>query len=274
MAYSGGSGGGSALPIAAFREDITALIARHTVTIVKGDTGSGKSSQLPQYVLETSLLAQAVAKGLPPPPAPKGCAGQRLPAVFIPPELWGARQPNIYVTQPRRVAAVTLAKHVAELRGEVAGDSVGYRIGHDACSSAATRVTFCTTGWLLQWLVASAADRDGSAETAAAAEGRDRDALGATHIILDEVHERGIDTDLVCLVIKLALAKACAARARAIRALAAAAAGGGSAALQEAATSALAAYATRPRIVLMSATFDTRCVPRLVLVLLLPPAVR
>ena len=51
------------LPIAPFRAEILSAVARNTVTIVKGDTGSGKSSQLPQYLLEASLLAHAAATG-------------------------------------------------------------------------------------------------------------------------------------------------------------------------------------------------------------------
>lgn len=255
------------------------MVARHTVTIVKSDTGSGKSTQIPQYLLETSLLAQTVSKGsgIAEAAAPvNGAAGLRNPPVFIPPELWGSKEPRIYVTQPRRVAAVTLAQRVAAERGASVGGLIGYRIGHDAVASAATRVTFCTTGWLLQWLVATSAEEaappsssgvsTGSAATPSSAstvKGApstvQKEGLAATHIILDEVHERGIDTDLVILVIKLSLAKAVAARGRAIAALAAAsgASGASSKPLQEAAASALSAYASRPRVVLMSATFDT-----------------
>jgi HrpA-like RNA helicase len=253
----GASGGdapaaSAALPIAAFRDELVSQVARHTVTVVKSETGSGKSTQIPAYLLETGLLAHAVARGVGVAEAAAGvtgAAGARLPPVFIPPELWGSREPRIYVTQPRRVAAVTLAQRVAAERGTTVGGIVGYRIGHDAVATAATRVTFCTTGWLLQWLVAASAAADD-------------EAVGtATHIVLDEVHERAIDVDLVCLVIKLALQRALAARARAIAAAEAAArapAGSpGAKAAADAAAAALAAYASRPRLVLMSATFDT-----------------
>ena len=251
---------GAQLPIAAFRSEIVASIARNTVTIVKGDTGSGKSSQLPQYILHTSALAAAASKRAASPNDPKAPPS----TVVIPHELWGVRSPNIYVTQPRRVAAVTLAKRVSDELGEsTVGGVVGYRIGHDAVASERTRITFCTTGWLLQWLVHAEADvaaQQASPTTGTTgATSREREGLGnVTHIILDEVHERGMDTDLVCLVIKLALGRAFAARARAITALAAASKSGGSdAMLRAAAEKALCEFASRPRVVLMSATFDT-----------------
>lgn len=144
------------------------------------------------------------------------------------------------------MAAVTLAQRVAAERGTTVGGIVGYRIGHDACASKDTRMTFVTTGWLLQYLVATAAD--------------DSDGLRATHIVLDEAHERSIDVDLVLLVVKLAVAKALAARAKAVAALAAAAAARGNAtgaALAEAATAALTAYANR------CVTVSVRFVPTL-----------
>jgi hypothetical protein len=122
----------NALPINSFREQIIESIARNTVTIVKGDTGSGKSSQLPQIILETSLLAHEASRGGLAAAAKAatevtGAAGRRLEPVYVPPELWGARRPLIYVTQPRRVAAVTLAKRVADERGESPGETVGAR---------------------------------------------------------------------------------------------------------------------------------------------------
>ena len=267
MAEAGSYGAGNALPIVAFRDDIVASVARHSVTIVKGDTGSGKSSQLPQYLLETSMLAVAAARGnggqaYATASEVVGVAGRRQPPVFVPPEVWGSREPNIYVTQPRRVAAVTLARRVAGERGEEPGGIVGYRIGHDAVAGPKTRITFCTTGWLLQWLVSMSAD-DELRASGGGGGGMSDGGLGlVSHIVIDEVHERGIDTDLTCLVIKLALRRSIVARARAIRALAAAAAnaGSGAAQLRAAAEEACAAFASRPRVVLMSATFDTTAI--------------
>ena len=79
---------------------------------LQGDTGSGKSSQTPQYLLDQSLRAAAEARG---------SRGPFRSDLHIPPEIWGDEEPSIYVTQPRRVAAVTLAKRVASERGEEPG---------------------------------------------------------------------------------------------------------------------------------------------------------
>src|ERR1700734_950073 len=82
------------LPITARRDDILAALARHQVIIVAGDTGSGKSTQLPQYCLE--LL--------------RGIEGQ------------------IAHTQPRRIAARALAARIAEELSQPVGRSVGFRV--------------------------------------------------------------------------------------------------------------------------------------------------
>ncbi len=68
---------------------------------------------------------------------------------------------------------------------------MGYRIGHDAVAGKNTRITFSTTGWLLQWLVhATAADAEAAAASSAAAAGTSEGGLGdVTHLVLDEVHE-------------------------------------------------------------------------------------
>jgi hypothetical protein len=60
---------------------------------------------------------------------------------------------KVIVTQPRRIAAISLAKRVASMRGENVGHSVGYRVGHgDHQDSANSVVTFVTVGYLLQYL--------------------------------------------------------------------------------------------------------------------------
>lgn len=84
------------LPTAAFREDILAAIRRNKVTIVTGGTGCGKTTQVPQFLLE------------------EACRG---------------REPiRIFCTQPRRLPAIAVAERVAKERGERVGDTVGYHI--------------------------------------------------------------------------------------------------------------------------------------------------
>ncbi|CAK0793302.1 unnamed protein product [Prorocentrum cordatum] len=123
------------------------------VVCVNGATGCGKSTQVPQYLLEVAPDA------------------------------------NIVVAQPRRMAAIQLAKRVASERGEELGQTVGYAIGGgDSTRNQATRLTFVTTGYLLQLLVHKSAELK-----------------KLTHVVLDEVHERSVDADMLSLVIKTLL---------------------------------------------------------------------
>jgi ATP-dependent helicase HrpA len=110
------------LPIAAQREAIVDLLRRHPVLIVAGDTGSGKSTQLPQYCLEAGRGAQGL----------------------------------IAHTQPRRIAARALAARIAEERGEAVGASVGFRVRFADQVSAATRIVLMTDGLLLAELTRDA----------------------------------------------------------------------------------------------------------------------
>jgi hypothetical protein len=106
------------LPITQYRQEIISTVATHTVTIIKGDTGSGKSSQVPQYILDTSLAVANAGNA--------AVSSRRRASNYdapVPVELWGDRKCRIYVTQPRRVAAVTLAKRVAEERETRLGDA-------------------------------------------------------------------------------------------------------------------------------------------------------
>jgi HrpA-like RNA helicase len=93
---------------------------------------------------------------------------------------------KVIVTQPRRIAAITLARRVASLRGQDTGDDVGYRVGQgDHQDSHESLVTFVTVGYLLQYF------------------SHNPDMVqNYTHIVLDEVHERSMDTDLLNLLIK------------------------------------------------------------------------
>lgn len=93
------------------------------VVVVSGETGCGKTTQLPQFILEEEISC-----------------------------LRGA-QCNIICTQPRRISAISVSARIATERGENIGESVGYRIRLEAKRSARTRLLFCTTGVLLRQLV-------------------------------------------------------------------------------------------------------------------------
>ena len=92
-------------------------VRRHESAIVIGETGSGKTTQVPQFLLETGLLGPGGA---------------------------------VAVTQPRRVGAVTLAKRVAAEMGVPLGTTVGYAVRFEAVVSPDTRIKFLTDGMLLR----------------------------------------------------------------------------------------------------------------------------
>jgi len=115
------------LPIAAQKDEILRLIDENQVLVLSSSTGSGKSTQVPQY-----LLDHLDARG----------EGGRT---------------DILVTQPRRISAISLAQRVAEERevaGDALGDTVGYQIRLESRRSHKTRLLYCTIGVLLRRLSA------------------------------------------------------------------------------------------------------------------------
>ena len=144
------------LPICAHREEILAAMRRAPAVVVCGDTGSGKTTQLPKMLLEL------------------GC---------------GAKGRRIACTQPRRLAAVTVAERVAAELKETVGETVGYRHRFGRKTSDRTRITFMTDGVLL-------------AETR-------RDPLLRAYdaIIIDEAHERSLNIDFLLGILRRILAR-------------------------------------------------------------------
>lgn len=146
------------LPITLQKGEVLAHLRSARVVCIRGATGCGKSTQVPQYLLELGE---------------------------------GDRQPNVIVTQPRRTAAVQLAKRVAAERGESVGQTVAFAVGGgESVKSHATRLTFVTTGWLLQFLVHNS-----------------EQIRKFTHVVLDEVHERSVDADMLSFVLKVLLSR-------------------------------------------------------------------
>ncbi|CAK4741490.1 unnamed protein product, partial [Aphanomyces euteiches] len=91
---------------------------------------------------------------------------------------------KIYVTQPRRVAAITLATTVAKMREQTVGQTIGYRVGQIQKDSDETQITYVTTGYMLERLVHNA-----------------ESVSRVTHLILDEAHERSMDMDMLLLML-------------------------------------------------------------------------
>ena len=144
------------LPISVHRDEIMSLMRRHPVVIVCGDTGSGKTTQIPKMAME-------LGRG----------AGGRL----------------IACTQPRRLAAVTVAERVAKELGESAGGTIGYQHRFAKEVSDRTRVKFMTDGVLL-------------------AETRSDPLLWKYDtIIVDEAHERTLNVDFLLGILKRILSR-------------------------------------------------------------------
>ena len=141
------------LPIAAEMDAIVASVRAHPVTLIAGDTGCGKSTQVPQYLIRAGFARAAC-------------------------------------TQPRRVAAVALARRVAREMLTERGDDVAHQIRFDSTVSRATKCVFLTEGTLLRKL---ADDPD----------------LVDSHdvVIVDEAHERRADVDLLLGLLRGVLAR-------------------------------------------------------------------
>ncbi|MES1914125.1 MAG: hypothetical protein MHM6MM_006248, partial [Cercozoa sp. M6MM] len=151
------------LPIASYRREILETLEQQRVLVLCGETGCGKSTQTPQFLLEhaiDSLLGDEV---------------------------------HVVCAQPRRISALGLAARVAQ---EQCNDkSVGYAIRFERKISEATRLLYCTTGVLRNMLDALLSDSsDGYGGSFAA--------QSITHVVVDEVHERSVDVDVLLLQLR------------------------------------------------------------------------
>ncbi|OMJ10753.1 Pre-mRNA-splicing factor ATP-dependent RNA helicase PRP16, partial [Smittium culicis] len=138
------------LPAFACRDELMRIIRDNQVVIVVGETGSGKTTQLAQYMFENGFAKYGLI----------GC------------------------TQPRRVAAMSVAKRVSEEMNVTLGEEVGYAIRFEDCTSSKTKIKYMTDGVLL---------RESLNE-------RDLDKYSA--IIMDEAHERALNTDVLLGLLK------------------------------------------------------------------------
>jgi len=153
----------SSLPVYTRAADVLSHIQNNEVTICMAATGSGKTTQIPQLVLD-----DYIARG-------EGASC------------------NIICTQPRRIAAISVAERVARERGENTGvGSIGYQVRFEAkLPESHGSITYCTTGIFLKRMQ-FALQNNGS-----------RSYLDdVTHVVVDEVHERDVDTDLLLVVLK------------------------------------------------------------------------
>lgn len=140
----------ASLPIAKLRGAFLEAVAQHQVLVVVGETGSGKTTQMTQYLAEAG---------------------------------WG-RTGMIGCTQPRRVAAMSIAERVAEEFGCPLGEEVGYAVRFDDRTSPKTTIKYMTDGMLMrEYLMDNSLKR-------------------YSVMILDEAHERSLNTDVLMGLLK------------------------------------------------------------------------
>lgn len=156
------------LPIFFNADEIRKHLREKDVLLLVGETGSGKSTQVPQFLVDESWARPN------PVSVPLNDGTRRRTTVG------GC----IAITEPRRVAAISLARRVAEEVGTPLGSSspsstVGYSVRFDNSTSPSTRIKYLTEGMLLQEMLSDPALKQYSA------------------VIVDEVHERGVNVDLV-----------------------------------------------------------------------------
>ncbi|KAN0098389.1 ATP-dependent RNA helicase-like protein A [Hyaloscypha variabilis] len=155
------------LPAWEMREVIIDTVEAHQVTIISGETGSGKSTQSAQFILD-DLYQRALGESA-----------------------------KIICTQPRRISALGLADRVSEERCSVVGQEVGYIIRGESKTTQNTKITFVTTGVLLRRLQTSGGSSDDVVASLA----------DISHVIIDEVHERSLDTDFLLVLLRDVLRK-------------------------------------------------------------------
>ncbi|XP_075538104.1 ATP-dependent RNA helicase pea [Dermacentor variabilis] len=143
------------LPIYKLKDELVKAVMDNQILIVIGETGSGKTTQITQYLAEAGFTTRGKI----------GC------------------------TQPRRVAAMSVAKRVAEEFGCRLGQEVGYTIRFEDCTSPETQIKYMTDGMLLRECLI------------------DLDLLSYSIIMLDEAHERTIHTDVLFGLLKNAVKK-------------------------------------------------------------------
>ncbi|XP_020809319.1 ATP-dependent RNA helicase DHX36 isoform X2 [Drosophila serrata] len=146
------------LPTMRYANDIVQAVKNNQVVLIVGSTGCGKTTQVPQI-----LLDDAISRG-------------------------SGSECRIICTQPRRISAITIAERVSYERCESLGSSVGYQIRLESRKPRdRASITYCTTGVLLQQLQSDPLMHNLSV------------------LILDEIHERSVETDLLMGLLKVIL---------------------------------------------------------------------
>ncbi|MBN3325252.1 DHX29 helicase, partial [Atractosteus spatula] len=153
------------LPVFQHKDRVLEMVQRHRVVVVAGETGSGKSTQIPQFILEDLLIGGSEAQYC-----------------------------NIVCTQPRRISAMSLATRVSQELGCEDGPGArtslcGYQIRMESKCGDSTKLLYCTTGVLLRKLQI------------------DSLLSSVSHVIVDEVHERSVQSDFLLTILRDILQK-------------------------------------------------------------------
>ncbi|KAI9347745.1 hypothetical protein BDR26DRAFT_1004848 [Obelidium mucronatum] len=168
------------LPMYQYYANVMAAIDNNPVVVIAASTGAGKTTQLPQFILAHFKAQKEAFHGL----SSRKSRNNMNDHPVLP------RPPSVIVTQPRRIAAISVAQRVARERGETMGrdSAIGYTVRFNSVAPKSDpeygHVVFCTSGILLRRL------QD------------DPDLRSVTHIILDEIHERDLNTDLLLIVVR------------------------------------------------------------------------
>ena len=140
------------MPIYPYRDDLIKAVEDHQTIVIVGETGSGKTTQIPQYMWEAGFAKEEGVR--------IGC------------------------TQPRRVAAMSVATRVADEVGCKLGNEIGYSIRFEDCTSDKTKVKYMTDGMLLREFLG------------------EPDLKSYSVMMVDEAHERTLHTDVLFGLVK------------------------------------------------------------------------
>ncbi|KAF5730119.1 putative pre-mRNA-splicing factor ATP-dependent RNA helicase DHX16 [Tripterygium wilfordii] len=138
------------LPIYAYRDELLQAVNDHQVIVIVGETGSGKTTQIPQYLHEAGYTKRG----------------------------------KVACTQPRRVAAMSVAARVSQEMGVKLGHEVGYSIRFEDCTSDKTILKYMTDGMLLREFLCQP------------------DLASYSVVMVDEAHERSLSTDILFGLVK------------------------------------------------------------------------
>eukprot|EP01033_Poteriospumella_lacustris_P018373 gene18373-13208_t len=139
------------LPVEAFKEDILRAVRRYQIIICTGETGSGKTTQLPKFFMEAG---------------------------------YNANGKKIGITQPRRIAAISVAQRVSDELHSPLGKDVGYVVRFEEKMSDNTKLKFMTDGILIRECLS------------------DRALSQYSLLMIDEAHERSLNTDILFGLLK------------------------------------------------------------------------